>query len=299
MKKKYFLLTLALVFTGVISAQNLLNAKSPDDVNKSNLTENAEGELVDEKESPMDYGYIDDRDIMWSTTVWEILDLEEKINFPYYFPIDTMSIDRDRRSLFDALLAGIKSGEIKEVYSDDYFTARKNFDEISQTLSIRDTMEYGYEQVNAGETVSDEYIQDISLKSGDVTQYKIKGIWYFDKRNGEMKYRLLALAPIAPDVYELDSDNPDMVEMFWIWYPDARETLAKAKVFNSKNTSFSLSFDDLLNARRFAGVIYKEDNVYGDRKISDYIKENAMFQLLESDRVKNRIRDFEMDMWNY
>jgi hypothetical protein len=55
----------------------------------------------------------------------------------------------------------------------------------------------------------------------------------------------------------------------------------------------------LLNARSFHGVIYKEDNVQGDRGVSDYINANAFLQLLESERIKERIRNFEQDMWNY
>jgi hypothetical protein len=30
-----------------------------------------------------------------------------------------------------------------------------------------------------------------------------------------------------------------------------------------------VSFDQILNSRRFNGVIYKEENVYGDRTIED------------------------------
>ena len=55
----------------------------------------------------------------------------------------------------------------------------------------------------------------------------------------------------------------------------------------------------LLNARRFEATIYKEDNVYGDRAIKDYISDNSLFQLLESDRIKETIRDKEQDMWSY
>ncbi|MCK5782496.1 MAG: gliding motility protein GldN [Flavobacteriales bacterium] len=299
MIKKYFILLIAIAFTGVTYGQNLLNAKSPNDVTNKNLVDGEDGELTEEDDSPMDYGYINDRDIMWSTTVWEIVDLNEQLNLPYYFPIDTMNIGIERRSLFDALLLGISKGEITEVYSDDYFTARKSLSEINESLTRIDTLDIGYEQYNAGEEVYPEYIVKQSLTSRDIVQYKIKGIWYFDKRNGEMKYRLLAIAPVSPDVNEMDSEEPDMVELFWVWYPDAREVLNRTKVFNPKNTSFSLSFDNILNARRFIGIIYKEDNVYGDRKISDYIKENAMFQLLEADQVKNNIRDFEMDLWSY
>jgi hypothetical protein len=59
------------------------------------------------------------------------------------------------------------------------------------------------------------------------------------------------------------------------------------------------TFDHLLNSRRFNAVIYLEENVYGDREIKDYMKENAQMQLLESERVKEKIRNFELDMWNY
>jgi len=46
-------------------------------------------------------------------------------------------------------------------------------------------------------------------------------------------------------------------------------------------------------------VIYQEENVYGDRDIKSYMKDNAQNQLLEAERVKEKIRDFEQDMWNY
>jgi uncharacterized protein YaaW (UPF0174 family) len=60
-----------------------------------------------------------------------------------------------------------------------------------------------------------------------------------------------------------------------------------------------ITFDHLLNSRRFSGVIYKEENVYGDRQIDQYLNDNAQMQLLESERVKEKIRNFEQDMWNY
>jgi gliding motility associated protien GldN len=97
----------------------------------------------------------------------------------------------------------------------------------------------------------------------------------------------------------MDDDNPDKVELFWIWYPDARDVLHEAKVFNQRNSAQPISFDMLLNARRFNAVIYKEDNVHGDRKVSDYIADNALFQLLEAKRIKEVIRDREQDMWSY
>ena len=143
----------------------------------------------------------------------------------------------------------------------------------------------------------------IALTAADIEQYLIKGMWYFDKRLGELKYRLLGIAPVAPDVNFIDDDNVDpeenKVPLFWVWYPAARDILHNAKVFNQRNPSNPISFDMLLNARRFNSMIYREDNEFGDRDIKDYIVKNALFQLLESNRIKEAIRDKEQDMWSY
>ena len=87
--------------------------------------------------------------------------------------------------------------------------------------------------------------------------------------------------------------------MFWVFYPEARDVLSQAYAFNEKNMSKPFSFDRLINSRRFSGTIYKEANVYQDRDIRDYISKNALMQLLESDRIKEKIRNKEQDMWSY
>ena len=89
-----------------------------------------------------------------------------------------------------------------------------------------------------------------------------------------------------------------LVPLFWIWYPDARKALNENSVFNVKNSSQPITFDNILNSRRFNSIIYKEENVFEDREVKDYIYEDALRQLLESDRVKSQIRDFEQDRWN-
>ncbi|HSM62838.1 MAG TPA: gliding motility protein GldN, partial [Gillisia sp.] len=137
------------------------------------------------------------------------------------------------------------------------------------------------------------------ITSADIAEYHIRGMWYFDKRQAELKYRILGIAPVAPDVNFIDDEIPDLVELFWVWFPDAREVLFDNNAFNGSNTAQAVTFDHLLNARRFSAVIYKEDNVQGDREVDEYIAENAFMQLLESERIKERIRNFEQDMWNY
>ncbi len=281
-----------------ISQANILNAKKPDEIGIRTQEQKDK-----DNDAPLNYGYVDDRDILWSKTVWEMIDLDERVNFPMYYPIDTVDIGSDRRSLYDVLLKNIKSGKLEDVYVDSYFTEKRKYSDLTATLQKVDTTDLGYEQINAGEELSPEYVNRRSLDAADIVEYRIKGIWYFDKRMGELKYRLLGIAPVAPDVNFIEDESmaPEdaLVELFWVWYPSARQILHDAKVFNARNSAMPISFDMLLNARRFNAVIYKEDNVHGDREIRDYIADNALFQLLESKRIKETIRDREQDMWAY
>ena len=273
---------------------NLLNAKTPEQIGLKTAAQ-----LISDNDKPLVYGYVHDRDVLMGKTTWEIIDLSEKINFALYFPIDTANIGSDRRSLYDVLTKALINGKITEVYTDSYFNTKKSMQDIQTSLTRIDTTDAGREQINAGNQISDEYILKQDLAAQDVTQYKIKGYWYFDKRQSELKYRLLGICPVTPDVYTMNSDEKDYIELFWVFFPAARDVLHEAKAFNDKNSAMPVSFDQILNSRRFNSVIYKEENVYGDRTIEEYMKDNAQNQLLESERVKEKIRNFEQDMWNY
>ena len=296
MNWKSFIATVCVIFISITSfgQANILNADDPDEIGKK-----TEEQIKYDNDHPLEYGYVDERDVLWAKTTWEIIDLDERINFPLYYPIDTNNIGSHRRALYDVLMANIKNGKIKNLYSDSYFTETRTLADLSATLTKVDTLDLGYEQYNAGETVDPQYINRRSISAADIAEYRIRGYWYFDKRQGELRYRLLGLAPVAPDVNFIDTDQPDLVPLFWVWYPDVRDILHKSKAFNRRNTSMPFNHDHILNARRFNSVIYKEDNEQGDREIRDYIVDNALMQLLESERIKESIRNFEMDMWAY
>jgi len=295
--KKLFLLSLIIVLSNQIFGQaNLLNARYPEEIGQKTPSQ-----IAADNDHPLPYPYVDDRDILWSKIVWEYIDLNEKMNLPYYYPIDTVNISSNRRSLFDTLLNGIKRGEIVDVYDDSYFQDRLTLKDIEQRLTRKDTTDVGFDKLNAGETLTNEDVDIRNITSADIEGFKIKGVWYFDKKQGELKYRLLGLAPVAPDVNFIDSDNAEdnLVELFWVWFPDARETLYKMKVFNPRNAAQPLSYDLIINSRRFSSSIYKEQNVYDNREISEYIKGNALYQVLESRAIKERIRNREIEMWQY
>jgi gliding motility associated protien GldN len=301
--KNLLFVAFALASSLTISAQsNLLNAKTPDEIGKKTAAQ-----LNSDNDKPLPYGYVHDRDVLMGKTIWEFIDIDERINFPLYYPIDTAFVGKDRRSLFDVLVKNIKNGKITEVYGDDYFNSKRTLKEMESSFTFIDTTEAGKDEINnyyddymSGKKVlHPQYINKIDLTAQDISGYKIKGYWYFDKRQGELKYRLLAICPVTPEARDIGKENADVIDLFWVYFPAARDVLHEAKAFNDKNSAMPITFDHLLNSRRFNGVIYKEENVYGDREIQQYMKDNSQMQLLESERIKEKIRSFESDMWNY
>lgn len=301
--KSLLSIVLALVWSTITTAQsNLLNAKTPDEIGKK-----TPAQLISDNDKPLPYGYVHDRDVLMGKTIWEIIDVDERINFPLYYPIDTAFVGKERRSLFDVLVKNIKNGKITEVYVDDYFNTKRSFKDMESSFTYIDTTDAGKDEINnyyddykSGKKVLDpQYINKKELDASYIAGWRIKGYWYFDKRQGELKYRLLAICPVTPEARDAGNENADVIDLFWVYFPAVRDILHEAKAFNDKNSAMPITFDHLLNSRRFNAVIYKEENVYGDREIQQYMKDNAQMQLLESERVKEKIRSFESDMWNY
>lgn len=286
---------------------NVLNAKTPAEIGLK-----SEQQKLLENDNPLPYGYVnEERDVLFARHVWEVIDLDQRVNFPLYFPIED-NLGAERRSLFNVLISAIENEEITEVYGDSYFRTKKTLEEVKQSFYHKEVNDYGKdvwnqyqgyteEQLLAEGIFTEEHYSTSQVTGADVQQYAIRGYWYFDARQGELKYRLLGICPKAiPALDKLrDGDKGEPIELFWIYFPDARQTLHKALAFNEKNSASPFNFDHLLNSRRFNATIYMVDNVYGDRKIEQYLKDNAQFQLLESERLKEEIRNFEQDMWSY
>jgi len=261
------------------SQANILNASTPSEIGIQNFDQKQS-----DNDSFLEFDYIDERDILWSKIVYEKIDLNEKLNFPLLFPVNDETYAKNRKSLWRILKENIINKRITELYFDrnDNFKDKMSFNDVMEVVSFT-------ELINGVKTPAEE------LKSIDITAYRIKGMWYFDKRQGEMKYRLLGLMPVGKNLK--DDDGKNNTDLFWIWYPSVRKILHEEKVFNDKNNASSISFDQLLVSRRFSSFIYKEDNVYGDRSIKDY-KIPGLESILESQRIKKEILDFEQDMWN-
>jgi len=347
---KHLLLTVLILPVFAFGQVNVLNAKTPEQI----------GVMTDEEvdlnnNSPLPYAYVNERDVLFSKTIWEVIDLNERVNFPLFYPSDTTLVRDERRPLIHYLLVNAKNQTIPFVYKKDNLKEKLSLEELNAALKyqkikkgegenigldritneagtkkaflVKNNIDLGeYNDIDEAELNDDDYAQfdndmdrlifannllqpeeysEENFDYADVIQYKMKGIWYFDKRHAELKYRPIAIAPVVQTARSKSDmkDNPDLkpvtVDLFWIFFPDTRDILHKAEAFNESNTSKPVSFDHLLNSRRFSAYIYKEDNVYQDRSIKDYIPENALMQLLESDRIKEKIRNFEQDMWSY
>jgi gliding motility associated protien GldN len=278
MKNLIFLFCL-LLSVNSFSQVNILNASNPSEIGIQNFDQKQS-----DNDSFLEFDYIDERDILWSKIVYEKIDLNEKLNFPLLFPVNDETYEKNRKSLWRILKENIINKRITELYFDrnDNFKDKMSFSDVMEVVSFT-------ELINGVQAPAEE------LKSIDITAYRIKGMWYFDKRQGEMKYRLLGLMPVGKNLK--DDDGKNNTDLFWIWYPSVRKILHEEKVFNDKNNASSISFDQLLVSRRFSSFIYKEDNVYGDRSIKDY-KAPGLESILESQRIKKEILDFEQDMWN-
>ena len=295
-----------------INSMSILNAKSPESFRKyreMGLIKKGDS-MVSNKITPLKYGFIEDKDILKSMVVWEIIDMNDKINQPFYHNED--GLVSQNKSLYQLLFDAINDGRIKEVYDDEMFLTRLSPDAIASRIKNEVMSDAGIDRINeAGkltEAEKKEFTNVYETKTENVKVLKIKGMWYIDRRDSQMKYRLLGIAAMGQDPSTMGQYGPDgqpiaskdeLIDLFWVYYPDAREVLANSVVFNNKNLSSDITFDDILNARRFSTIIYKTDNGLGNGVIKDYIPRDADAQLEESERIKGQILQMENDMWNY
>lgn len=295
-----------------ITSMSILNAKSPESFRKyRDLGMIKQGDsMVSTKKTPLKYGFIEDKDILKSMVVWEIIDMNDKLNQPYYHNED--GVVSQNKSLYQILFDAINDGSIKEVYDDELFMTRLSPEAAQARTKTERMSDGGTDLMNANNGVlteeqRKEFTNVYETKTENVKVLKIKGMWYIDRRDSQMKYRLLGIAAMGQDPSTMGQFDPltgqplggELIDLFWVYYPDAREVLANAVAFNNKNLASDITFDDLLNSRRFSTVIYKSDNGLGNGVIKDYIPRDADAQLEESEAIKAQILQMENDMWNY
>ena len=252
--------------------------------------------VVDKSEQlakkPISYPWIRKADYIWDKRVWRVIDMREKMNQAMYYP-DKPIGNRDynyRRSFASVLLDAVQSEGITAYNSDEFILALSPKDIKAQLLdSIKGEK---YERPNDPDNLWDTtYLKPVN--PWDIKKIRIKEDWFFDKQRSMLEVRIIGICPVA----DMDVDGEIMPKpLFWIYFPEIRPLLAEAEVFNRFNGAAKLTYDDFFWKRMFSSYIYKVDNQY-DRTIAKYT--TGMDAILESERIKEDLFNFEQQLWEY
>ena len=246
--------------------------------------------MIQEKR-PVELPYVREADVLWAKRVWQVIDLREKMNQPLYFPTTPSN---SRRSLMQVIIDGVREGSIT-AYSpdDDEFTIPLTPEALMGTLEVTLTR-----TLQRPTPPYDEYDTTITtpFNPADVRRFRVKEEWFFDSKRSVLDVRILGICPVREAIDPVTGESRGDEPLFWIYYPDARQVMANAEVYNRHNDAQRVSYDDLFIRRFFSSYIYKESNVH-DRRILEYY--SGLDALLEAERVKESIRNFEHDLWEY
>ena len=274
-------------------------------ISRTTLAQDTKAEVYDKihipKKKPIPYPYTREADVMWSKIVWRMLDLREKMNLPLYYPLTPIA---ERMNLAHLIFNGIDNEGLiaYEEKDDDEFKLQMskadlelNMGNVNKKEQVVDTTGAAIEKDVAGERKYDE-----------IKKVLVKEKWFFDKSYSTMQVRIIGLCPIrlykreikgASNIADEENAGMEMKKVCWIYYPEARPLFARSPIFNTHNDAQQTSFDDLFMQRRFSSYIYKESNVYGNRRIEEY---STGFEiLLVGERIKESISNFEHDLWEY
>ena len=231
------------------------------------------------------YDHLREADVFWQKRVWRVIDTREKRNKIFTYP---------KEPFIDILLGYIETGETR-VYGgiDDGFDGEPiTPDELFQSISGGvDTIEV----YNPDTDMMDVTIINNEFNPEDVKKFRLKEDWIFDEEAARMVCRVIGIAPVIDSKDEFGNIRGEQV-LFWAYYPDFRPLLAKHESFNMYNDASHMTWEDVFEARLFNSYVYKESNVY-DRRVQDYTE--GVDALYESERIKEKIINFEQDLWSY
>lgn len=229
------------------------------------------------------YPPIREADVFWEKRIWRVLDTREKMNQPFMYP---------QEPFFKILETAALNGDVT-LYSteNDQFKIPLSSEETEQLFYQRDTFEVA--NIETGEMEFTEAINDINWEN--IKRFRIKEVWFFDESTSTLRVRILGIAPLI-DVTDEHGNFRHEKPLFWAYYPELRNHLARFPVFNVGNDAALNTWEDLFEMRFFSSYIYKESNV-NDLRLQDYLSGEDL--LLAADKIKQEIFNFEHDLWSY
>ncbi|MEO0311525.1 MAG: hypothetical protein RIQ89_1182, partial [Bacteroidota bacterium] len=240
MRNKIVIVVLLLLATISTEAQNVLDGAYVKDHTATR--------------EPLPYPYLREADVMWSKRIWRVIDLKEKINLPFYYPL-TGTL-KDRKSLIDVILDACEEGSLTAYTTEEFLTplTSEEFKKIGGAGI--DSM-----KMMRSDPPYDEYDTVIvrTFSRDKVIAYRLKEEWFFDRQRSVLDCRIIGISPMMYAVDENGNLRPDniKVSLFWIYYPEARKLFANAETFNRQNDAERRSFDDIFQKRMFSSTIYK------------------------------------------
>ncbi|MEL6141493.1 MAG: gliding motility protein GldN [Bacteroidota bacterium] len=284
----YFSLLLTLFFAGALGAQvpgDIMGSPGEEDVPgdfPTPVNGIVEKQMTQERKI-LQYDHVREADIMWEKMIWRVIDVREKMNLPFAYP---------ERPFFTILQEAAEEGKI-QLYStldDDFTTPLTEEERTAMGGSIDTITTYDPETYEERlEVVVNE------LDPSDIKRFRLKEVWFFDRESSTMKVRILGIAPLK-DEYDENGNFLYELPMFWVYYPAAREILTQETAYAYGNDAANRSWEDVLESRFFSSYIFQESNVHG-RRITNYL--TGRDALLEADRIKQEIFNYEHDLWEY
>jgi gliding motility associated protien GldN len=243
----------------------------------------------------MEAAYVREANVLWSKTIWRMVDLREKQNLYLFYPTNTVD---GRRSLIRVLIDNINSGDLKAYSSatDNEFEQEITAKEVFEKLGVSNPDSIQSTNPETGETEW-KYVFDMSsVHVDEVMKFLVKEVWFFDKKYSRMECRIIGLCPIIEQMNE-EGTRRDQKMTFWVYYPHAAQMLSEQEAFTFKNDAQRESLYDKLQKREFGSYIFKESNVYNNRGINEYSQ--GMSQNIEWENIQNAIFEKEHDMWEF
>ncbi|NOT36187.1 MAG: gliding motility protein GldN [Saprospiraceae bacterium] len=262
-------------------------------ITESSILDDTSGyvdDIIDRKavmeQRVLNYEPIREADIVWQKKIWRVIDTREKMNQIFM---------EFHRPFFVILKEAAERGDIKMFLEDNFKKSLKK-EELDKLLHSTDTQEI----YNPDTYTSEIKIVQNDIDFNDIKTFRVKELWYFDKESSRLGCRILGIAPIKIEVDESTGLAKYEAPMFWVYYPELREILGKERVFNDKNDIAPGTWGDIFDGRFFASYIFKESNVQNMRLQDRFTGEDdGVKLLLESEKIKNKLLDFEHDLWVY
>lgn len=245
--------------------------------------------------TPLIYEHLRWDDALYAEKVWRELDLREKMNKIFMYE----AVDDNGSQIFvNMIMKAVQSGEVT-AFSDDRFTEPKSIADVQQLTSGKLDTNYIYDTKDIGKVVGLN-VSRASFDAKSITRIRLKEEWVFDRESSRMFVRILGIGLLKTEYFPNTTKERGTSNLFWVYYPDLRPMLVKAEVYNPKNMGQSrMTWEELFESRMFSSYIVKStlDNP-GNKMIRNYISD-PILRLLEGENIKEKIFNFEQDLWSY